>query len=95
MTTTLRPAPLSTRRFTYDGGKFIAEASDLGRGFNFGRVWDDSADEGLTLVSHTTGREVVCVVDHVEVRDGDILFWRLAPVNAPASARFHVVVFND
>jgi len=96
-TTALRPAPVDTARLSYDPATktFAAEASDLGRAFTFGRVWADSCDEGMTLISRRTGREIVCVVEHVETRDGDLLFWQLVPVNAPAGVTFTVTIFND
>jgi hypothetical protein len=98
MTSTLHPAPVSTIQFTYCPTEktFTAEASDLGRAFAFGRVWGDSCDEGLTLISHRTSREIVCVVEHVDTdTEGDIRFWRLAPVDAPAGVIFTVTIFND
>jgi hypothetical protein len=92
MTTTLRPSPVTTRLFDYDPKTrtFSAEASDLRVGF--GRVWADSCDEGLTMVSATTGREVVFVVqDEVRDREGDTLYWTLRSVDGQYTA----TVFND
>jgi len=94
--TLLKPCPVSTRRFTYlaDERMFVAEASDLP---GFGRVYNDACDEGLTLVSHRTGCEIVCAVEHIERdREGDLLYWDLRPAssrNAPFS--FTVRIFND
>jgi len=76
---------------------FVAEMSDIG---GFGRVYDDSADVGLTLVSRYPGHDdMVFVVDH-EKRDseGEVLYWKLKPVN-PSQQRktghFNITVFND
>lgn len=93
-TSTLRPAPVSTAQFTFDArqARFVAEISDLGRGFTFGRVWDDSVDEGLTLVSTRTGDEIVFVVDDEIVRDGEIRYWKLIPAVAPFT--YTMIVFN-
>jgi hypothetical protein len=76
--TTLRPTPTSTRQFTWlpETRQFVGEISSTN---GFGQVFDDSCDEGMTLVGKT-GEEVVFCVDRTE-RDaeGDILFWILRP----------------
>lgn len=89
----LRPAPVSTDKFTWDrvSKKFIAEISDLGKGFTLGRVWNDSCDEGLTLISHRTGAELVFVVENEVTRDGDFLYWSLKSTDG----RFEMTLFND
>lgn len=102
----LTPTRYSTRRFTAINGMLVAEASDLDRPSPFGRVYDDACDEGLTLVSHVTGREMVFAVDHIERdREGDLMYWDLKPVrelvlrhSGPRSAdlaRMTVRVYND
>lgn len=92
--TLLKPVPVSTSRLSWDPVRreFSAELSDLGG--RFGRVWDDSCDEGLTLVSVRTGREVVCAVDS-DFRDPDstVRWWVLKPVERGHA--WSVVVFND
>lgn len=92
----LTPAPVSTRQVTYipAENKFVGEISCT---HGLGRVYDDAADEGLTLVSHKTGQEVVFVVSSVE-RDaeGDIQLWNLVPApeqGMPADLTF--TLFND
>jgi hypothetical protein len=88
----LKPAPVSSRQFDYshvDG--YVAEISSTN---GLGRVYDDACDEGLTLVSQRTGREVVFVVDEVERRDGDVLLWRLVPAK-PSESRVPMTLFND
>jgi hypothetical protein len=97
-TNLLAPAPVATDQLAWfaDRKAFVAELSDLGPRFAFGRVWNDSCDEGLTLVSHRTGRRVVCVVEWIERdREGDTAYWQLRPVNAPAGTTFTVTIFND
>ena len=94
----LKPSPISTKQFTYvkEEGLLVAEASSLPP---FGRVYDDACDEGLTLVSHKTGREVVYVVNSIgrEHMDpaGDLLYWDLVPARASESGLPTVRVFND
>lgn len=98
----LKPSPVSLRHFTRvaglrsGGGMLVAEVSDFGRGFAFERVYDDACDEGLTVVSHHTGREVVYGVEHVE-RDpeGDLLFWKLRPASPRERDLPTITIFND
>jgi hypothetical protein len=91
----LKPAPTSTRQFLYQpaGNLLTAEMSSLN---GFGRVWDDACDEGLTLVSHRTGREVVYAVSGMERdRDGDIAAWTLRPASPRDAALPTVKIYND
>lgn len=93
----LNPAPVSTARFQWDGQRFSAEISDLP---GFGRVYDDACDEGLTLVSaRRPGEQIVFAVTHIERdREGDLLYWDLAPAFGQPTAwscTFTVRVFND
>jgi hypothetical protein len=99
-TTALRPAPVSTDQFTWVPADkmFVAEASSLQR---FERVWNDSCDTGLTLVSARTGEAVTFTVHHIEIdNEGDLLYWDLVPAtNLAAIVRgaehVRVRVFND
>jgi hypothetical protein len=90
----LKPRPVSTRQFDWDSAdrKFVGEISST---HGFGRVYADACDEGLTMVSARTGREVVVVID-TEVRDanGDVQFWVLVPADSGAP-KFTVQLFND
>lgn len=93
----LKPISVSTRQFTMINlHTFVAEISDLGTFFQFGRVYDDACDQGLTLVSEWSGDEIVFAI-HEEMTDneGDILGWKLKPV--PESHRRHlsITIFND
>jgi hypothetical protein len=91
----LSPTPVSARQFTWIKNKFVAEISDLGPSFRFGRVWDDSCDEGLTLYSQYAGHEpVVFVVSNTEVRDGELLAWHLEPADKRLCP-FTITIFND
>src|SRR5215472_14260039 len=81
---------------------FVAESSELGfpPGIpTFGQVYKDACDEGLTVISRFTDTQPVrMVVTHTEIRDGDLLYWDLAPAsqtgpmrNPPCSLR----IYND
>lgn len=93
--TLLHPAPVSYRLLTWQPGvrQFVAEASDL-RGT--GQVWDDSCDEGFTIIGKT-GREIVVVLtDEKRDADGDVQFWTFEPADRADRALINkVVVFND
>ena len=76
-------------------GVMATEASQFRPGFVLGRVYDDACDEGLTLVSHKTGREVVFAMylTHRD-RDGDVTRWDLRAVT-PGQRGLRLTVFND
>jgi len=95
----LRPPEISSGAFSYHLPErvFAADASDLGRDFRLGCVYDDAADVGLTLVSERTGSHVVCAVTHRETdREGDLLYLELSIVR-PEHRRghFRVRIYND
>lgn len=92
--TILHPAPISMRQFSYDPSTrtFTGEISST---HGFGRVYDDACDEGLTLVSAKTGREVVFVVERTEYRDGEIVSWTLKPADSAVWAAGSILLFND
>jgi len=96
----LRPLPVKSSQFTWirEERRFVAEISDLGG--QFGRVYDDACDEGLTLVSsQDSGRQdVVFAIDREECdAEGDVLYWDLVPASLALRSRvpFTVRVFND
>jgi len=96
LTPTLRPAPKSSVHFRYDKATrtFTTEASNLGPGTLFDRVWRDAADMGLTIISERTGNEMVFVIDRTVVdREGDTLQWVLRP--AAADELLTLIIFND
>lgn len=97
--TILRPAPISTRQLDYDPStrEWVGEISST---HGFGRVWNDSCDEGLTLVTGGPfGLEVVFVVCHTERDiDGDVAYWILEPADRRSDAARNGVsirLFND
>lgn len=75
----LRPTLVGTSMFTFvkEENMLVAEASDLPP---FGRVYDDACDEGYTVVSSDTGREVVYAVSGIH-RPDDLLWWDLTPAD--------------
>lgn len=90
--TLLKPPASSTGVFMYHptDQHFVGCISDTA---GMGRVYDDACDDGLTLVSTTTGREIVFVVEHVEARDSDLMWWALRPVDS--TCPFKMTLFND
>lgn len=90
----LSPPSVNTRELTWikDESMFVAEDSSLP---SFGRVWDDACDVGLTLVSHMTGKALVCAVEHYEVKDGDLVWWDLQPIDPRFHNSFVLRVYND
>ncbi len=94
----LNPASISMERlhFVKDENMLVAEISDFGKNWNFERVWDDACDEGMTIVSHHTGKKVVYAVDHIERdRENDLLYWDLKPADRVDSHLPTVRIFND
>lgn len=89
-------------RFIYNNEThtFITEASDLGRNFHLGRVYDDACDEGFVIISERTGSEVTFAMDGVdEDREGDIAGWRFVAVKYPQNYHgprdLKVLIIND
>lgn len=96
----LHPPVVNTKEFTWvaDECLLVTEMSDLqARGIEFGRVFDDACDEGLTVRSQRTGIEVIFAVNHVEKNDGDLLYWDLIPwgMSGPLDLGIKIRVFND
>jgi hypothetical protein len=88
----LHPPMVSSAQLSFYNGSYVGEISDTD---GFGRVYDDACDEGLTLVSQRTGREVVFVVDRTEVRDGEVVSWRLIPADPRLRREADMILFND
>lgn len=87
----LKTAQVSTRQFTYIEATrtFSAEISSTN---GLGRVYDDSADEGLTLVSSRTGAERTFVVTGVtRDADGDVMWWSLTSTQGG----YNMILWND
>ena len=58
---------VGSERFTWhkDCNSFIAEASDLPKGFDpLSQVWNDACDAGFILVSERTGKELLFTFSH-------------------------------
>ena len=96
MSNILRPCPVSTRQFHYEAARtrFVGDISST---HGFGRVYNDACDEGLTLVSARTGREVTFVVNREHRNaDGDITHWELIPAHYQRDVPpCHILLFND
>lgn len=91
----------SSNKFDYNKASrsFTTEVSMLGSN-PFGRVYEDSCDEGLTILSYKTGLEASFVVEDTKRdREGDVTCWIMKPT--AATLRKHkqlngveLVVFN-
>jgi hypothetical protein len=91
----LTPNPISSKSFRFKGNTFSAEASDFGRNFNLGRVYDDACDEGFSIVSEKTGKiAVFSLYNHEEDSEGDLLMWVFKCVT-PGLTHLKAVIFND
>jgi hypothetical protein len=89
----LHPPTTNIRQFHYFDGKLVGEMSSTN---GFGRVYDDACDEGLTIESNRTGRQVVYAVDSEIVRDGEIVAWELIPARIEERRSVpSVTIFND
>lgn len=95
-------ATYQSTQFMFHRESFMmtAEMSELRQGF--GQIYPDAADEGLTIVSHRTGKPMDFVVDHVEYSaDGeDLIWWDLIPafkhkIKDPLVQRLRVRIYND
>ncbi len=76
----------STKDFHWDkiDRTLTTEASNLHKNL-FGRIWDDAIDQGFSLVSHHTGRQVTFVIHKIDMTpDHDIAGWWLKPVRIGA-----------
>jgi len=75
---------VSTKELNYDKATrtFSAEISMLDQGGRI-NVWQqayqDACDEGIKVVSHNTGKEVMYVVNRKDESDGEIHGWHLIP----------------
>lgn len=102
--TTLHPMPIhSTKEFDWDKktSTFTAEASELRWPIGWptlGQVYDDACDEGFTLVSAKTGKEVPVAIEKVDEDNDFSGGWSkiaFVPANRADRDKFRVVVFND
>ena len=91
----LKPAPVAAGQFDYDPASrtFTAEISST---HGFGRVWDDAADVGLTILGRTEDVVFVVVDEKVDAADGDTQFWTLGSVTGTrVDGRYTLTLFND
>lgn len=86
------------------GNKLVAEASTLSEGSRkplFGRVYDDSCDEGFSIRSERTGRIATYHVNNtLKDAEGDVTGWELTATRQtqkelPCTKGMTVIVFND
>lgn len=93
----------STKLFKWSGvsSTFTGEIAEVSLGGArpvFGQVYDDAWDEGFTLESERTGREMKLVVDYTHLdSDGDVVYWILKPLgnNGKPYSLFTVRLYND
>jgi hypothetical protein len=94
-------APLDAAAFSWNGGNGYAEASDLPM-LRLHQVWQDSCDEGFTVVSQKTG-EHQTFVKFGETRDSEgelqatvfvSLNNKTGRTDKPAG-RLTITIFND
>jgi hypothetical protein len=86
-----------------EGQTFVAELSDFEQTFRFKQIYPDAADEGMTVVSNRTGREVdyvVVKVDQMPGEDFEIAGWNLEPTakslrQVPACRGTKLLIIND
>ena len=97
----LHPTDITSDHFHWDkaSGQFIAEMSELPRGFHLTRVYDDACDVGLTLRSRYDYRPMIFVVDRID-RDAsgeDIVGWHLSPAlpGDGTTRQFSILIIND
>jgi len=91
----LTPNRISSSRFSFKDNTFSAEASDFGRRFELGRVYDDACDEGFSIVSAKTGKiAVFALYNREEDGEGDLVSWVFRCVT-PGLTHLKAVIFND
>lgn len=91
----LNPSPICSSKFSFKRNQFTAEASDFGRSFKLGRVYNDSCDEGFTIISERTGKPAVfALYNHEEDGEGDLVSWIFKCVT-PGLTHLKAVIFND
>jgi len=95
----------STNMFhwTPEEGLFSQELSSLGVRLNqnaFHQLYSDACDEGITLISHVTGKEANYFVDHMDMSYEEIQGWNLLPTpetikQQPRLKNTKVLIIND
>lgn len=91
----LQPSPISSKEFSFSKNIFSAEISDFRTKLMYlGRVYNDSADEGFTIISEKTGKGAVFASSKVLENEGDILAWEFVCVT-PGLKHLKAVIYND
>ena len=92
----LHPPAVESSIFNWDGNMFTQEASTLaGNGFKLGRVYDDAADEGFSMISAKTGRVVVFARHHTEYSTDRELLWEDFISVTPGHRGIIARIWND
>lgn len=88
--------PLSRFHYNQADLELVADISDLGPNA-FHQVYPDAIDLGVTIHSHHTGTQATFVVYHVEVREGDVLYWDLKPTGSARliNPELRIRIYND
>lgn len=91
--TVLRPAPVSAAQLTWSPSTatFSGEISST---YGFDQVYDDAADEGLTLVFGSGVETVFAIEETHRDAEGDITHWTLRNVT-PRFRPTTLILFND
>jgi hypothetical protein len=93
--TVLKPAPVSIRQFTWDAASSTPTgratlSAEISSTNGLGRVYDDAADEGLTVLGST--REIVFVVTDTHYNtERELTHWDLRSVDGT----FAMILWND
>ena len=96
----LAPSQVHHSRFHWDPEtrRFVGEASDLGRNFRLGRVYDDACDVGLTIVGRHSNL-VFYMAQEIRDGEGDLMFteFKVAPYQPKARGLEDIVlrIYND
>lgn len=93
----LPPEKLSLRDFHYSPESRVlsAELSQFGPEQNWIRQIDENGQYGIVIVSHHTGRELICEFS-AERRDaeGELLAYEFEPIDSIDTVE-SVILFND
>lgn len=88
---------IGTKQFYYDkpSKTFVADASDFGPdGHELIRVWNDSCDEGVELVSHVTGVSCKFVLSGSIFENEELTAWQYTAIGK-VGAGTKVLIMND
>jgi len=93
---------VSSARFTWgkSNRSFLTELSDLGKDFQFERVYPDACDVGFAMVSAVTGREATFVETGRDMNGDELAGTWFSPTDEtikrwPAMKGVRVLIIND